>query len=61
MTFYVRDDLNFAEFNVEEATGDIIDDAVYKRNQTVSERLGVIASKLPAFEAGLEKLLEKFK
>ena len=41
VTFYVRNDLSFAEFNVEEATGDIIDDAVYNRNQTVSERLGV--------------------
>ena len=41
VTFYVRNDLSFAEFNVEEANGDIIDDAVYNRNQTVSERLGV--------------------
>lgn len=38
--FYVRDDLTIAEFDAEQ-TGDIIDDAVHKRNQIVSERLGV--------------------
>ena len=33
--------MTFAEFEIDEATGDIIDDAVYKRNQLVQERLGV--------------------
>ena len=41
VTFYVRDDLTFPEFSVDEETGDIVNDAVFKRNQTVTERLGV--------------------
>ncbi len=40
INFYIRDDLTIAEFDAEE-TGDIIDDAVHKRNRDVSERLGV--------------------
>ncbi|MBE6611038.1 MAG: extracellular solute-binding protein [Ruminococcaceae bacterium] len=38
---YVRGNQAHAEFYVEEATGDIVDDAIYNRNLAVSERLNV--------------------
>ncbi len=41
ITMLVRGDMSLPEFYVEEATGDIVDDALFKRNQSVSERLNV--------------------
>ncbi|MBQ8510175.1 MAG: hypothetical protein IJ493_09750 [Clostridia bacterium] len=41
ITLYVRDDLGFEEFNVEEEAGDVVNDALVKRNRKVSERLNV--------------------
>ncbi len=38
---FVPSNLSFAEFFVEEQTGDIVDDAIYDRNLAVSERLNV--------------------
>ncbi|MBO5218891.1 MAG: hypothetical protein J6C52_05645, partial [Clostridia bacterium] len=35
------DDYEVVEFEMEEATGDVLDDALYQRNMTVEERLGV--------------------
>ena len=37
---YTRGDTNDTEFDAE-ATGDIVDDAIYNRNQTIEERLNV--------------------
>ncbi|MBQ8397685.1 MAG: hypothetical protein IJX53_05725 [Clostridia bacterium] len=35
------EDVEMPEFEVEEITGDIVNDAIYKRNETVANRLGV--------------------
>lgn len=37
----IRTDVKDTEFYVEEATGDVVDDAIYGRNQAVQERLNV--------------------
>ena len=37
----IRTDVKDTEFYVEEATGDVVDDALYGRNQAVQERLNV--------------------
>ena len=40
-TFFVRSDPPSTEYNVEEQTGEIVDDAIFNRDQTVMERLNV--------------------
>ena len=43
----IREDVANTEFFVEEQTGDIVDDALFKRNQTVEDRLGVDINFIP--------------
>lgn len=41
-TMYLRSDVDTGDFVIEEEDGDIVDDAVYKRNLDVSERFNVV-------------------
>ena len=43
----IREAIANTEFFVEEETGDIVDDALYERNATVEERLGVDLNFIP--------------